>query len=636
MAGPDAFSSRSLAFSDPGFPMSDPDPQSLSSFLSGRAPFDMLEPAVLETLIADAEPRSAAAGEIILQIGQQVDALHVLIEGSVDLVTAEDVTLAHLTAGNTFGQRALLRDGKAPNKAVATVDSLFVAIPSTAFSEAMAVNPAFREFYARTLAPERRSVRGDQPEINLATVPVRDLMTADPVCLDPDASAREAAALMRAKGISCLLITRDGALVGILTDGDVARGVVAEGRSSDTPVSEIMTSDPITLTPQALGFDALLAMTEKGIGHMPVAEGAKPVGIITQTDLLRRQSVSIVYIIRDIGRTSDVDRLAAIVSQIPALLAQLTGTGMEAHHVARIITSVADALTKRLLVLFEAQNGPTPVPWLWLACGSQGRQEQTGVSDQDNCLILHDDYDPRAHGAYFAEMARFVSDGLDAAGYFYCPGDMMATNDKWRQPLSVWRGYFEGWIRKPDPMAQMLASVMFDLRPIAGDATLFGGLHAKTLEQASNDSIFQAHMIANSLKHTPPLNLFRGFALIRSGDHKNTVDLKHNGVVPIVDLARAYALKGQILPVNTRSRLIEARDSGVVSTSGAADLIDAYDLICEIRLAHQARQIRAGEKPDNFMAPATLSALERNHLREAFGVIKTMQSALGYGRAAAT
>lgn len=616
--------------------MSTTDSPDFSRFLRGRAPFDMLEPQAFDALVADAVARDTKAGETILAIGQPVDALHVVMRGSVELVTAEGVTTAHLAAGNTFGQRALLRDGKAPDNAVAAEDSLVFAIPANAFTQAMAASAPFRDFFTHALAPERRAARTDQTETNLATLPVRELMTRDPACIGAGATAREAAALMREKKISCLLVTRDGMLEGIVTDGDVARGIVAEGLSGDTPVGTIMTPSPISLAPDALGFDALLAMTEKGIGHMPVTENSRPVGIITQTDLLRRQSVSIVYIVRDIARTDDVDRLAAIVSQIPALLAQLTGSGMEAHHVTRIITSVADALTKRLLALYEAQNGAAPVPWLWLACGSQGRQEQTGVSDQDNCLILHDDYDADAHGAYFTGMAKFVSDGLDKAGYFYCPGDMMATNDKWRQPLAVWRGYFNGWIAKPDPMAQMLASVMFDLRPIGGDESLYAGLHAETLERASANSIFQAHMIANSLKHTPPLNLFRGFALIRSGDHKNTVDLKHNGVVPIVDLARAYALKGQLLPVNTRARLIEARDNSVVSTSGAADLIDAYDLICETRLAHQARQIRNGEKPDNFMAPASLSALERNHLREAFGVIKTMQSALGYGRAAAT
>ena len=50
--------------------------------------------------------------------------------------------------------------------------------------------------------------------------------------------------------------------------------------------------------------------------------------------------------------------------------------------------------------------------------------------------------------AYFAELAKFVSDGLDTCGYFYCPGDMMATNPRWCQPLRVWRDYFKGWIGK--------------------------------------------------------------------------------------------------------------------------------------------------------------------------------------------
>ena len=181
-------------------------------------------------------------------------------------------------------------------------------------------------------------------------------------------------------------------------------------------------------------------------------------------------------------------------------------------------------------------------------------------------------------------------------------------------------------------MAQMLASVMFDLRPIGGDNSLFDALQKETLEAARDNSIFVAHMVRNSLKHTPPLSLFRNFALIRSGEHKNMLDLKHSGVVPVVDLGRVYSLQGAIEVVNTRDRLDAARDAGVLSQSGAHDLIDAYELIAEIRLRHQAEQIREGKKPDNFMAPGKLSDLERSHLRDAFMVIKTMQSYLGHGR----
>jgi CBS domain-containing protein len=174
----------------------------------------------------------------------------------------------------------------------------------------------------------------------------------------------------------------------------------------------------------------------------------------------------------------------------------------------------------------------------------------------------------------------------------------------------------------------MLSSVMFDLRPIAGTTALFSGLQQETLEAARKNSIFRAHMIANSLKHVPPLSLFQGFALIRSGEHRNKLDLKFNGVVPIVDLARVYALDGAIEAVNTRERLLAARETKVLSESAAADLVDCYDLISRIRLEHQARQVREGQKPDNFLPPSALSAMERKHLKDAFGVVKGTQATL--------
>lgn len=178
----------------------------------------------------------------------------------------------------------------------------------------------------------------------------------------------------------------------------------------------------------------------------------------------------------------------------------------------------------------------------------------------------------------------------------------------------------------------MLASVMFDLRPIGGDAELFHGLQRKTLEMAAANSIFTAHMASNALSHGTPLSLLRGFTTIRSGERRNTIDLKMSGVVPVVDLGRMYALRGKIDAVNTRARLEAALATGIVSATGGRDLLEAYDLVAETRLRHQARLIRKGAPPDNFLPPATLSDFERSHLRDAFVVIKTMQSALMQGR----
>ncbi|MEM0899063.1 MAG: DUF294 nucleotidyltransferase-like domain-containing protein, partial [Pseudomonadota bacterium] len=421
---------------------------------------------------------------------------------------------------------------------------------------------------------------------------------------------------------------------GILTSGDLVKNVIVGAVSAKVPIEHVMTTSLTTCRAEDTVMRAIITMTEKRIAHLPVTnKQGKLVGIVTQTDLVRRNSNSLIFLINNISKQTKFDGLASIVARKPLMLAELVGSGAEGHQILRLMTSISDAITKRLIQLAIEKLGEPPVSWLWMACGSQGRQEQTGVSDQDNCLVLGNDYEPNEHGDYFRAFAQFVSDGLDACGYYYCPGDMMATNERWRQKVSIWESYFASWIAKPDPMAQMLASVMFDLRAISGDASLFNGMQQRTLERASKDSIFRNHMIANSLKHTVPVGLFGGLTYVRDKKHKNAIDMKHSGVVPVTDLARAYALQGAIADVNTRDRLIAARNrKGILSKSGGDDVIDAYDLLVDLRLKHQAQQVRDGKKPDNYLVPDTLSALERSHLKDAFSVIKTLQSAAGYGR----
>jgi CBS domain-containing protein len=595
--------------------------------LAGLPPYDSLDASALADLAAALRPVAVPDGTSIYGAGDALEGIYIVTDGRVQITApGSGELLSVLGPGNSFGERGLLRDGHAATNAKAVADTHLLLVPEDRLRRLMADHPAIARFF-------KRAGRAGPRQPSLAAARVSELMSRDPVSCSRTASIRSVAALMHERGISSVLVTEGQRLSGIVTTRDLTGRVLAAGLSGEVPISAVMTGDPVTLGPDDLGADALGIMLERGIGHLPVVVGGKPVGMLTQTDLTRFQALSSAQIAAAIGASEDVRRIAASVARVPDLLAQLVGGGHRHDTITRLLTDVADATTRRLLALAVAELGPPPVPYLWLACGSQGRQEQTGVSDQDNCLILDDTAGP-THETYFAEFARFVSDGLDACGYYYCPGEMMATNPRWRQPLRVWRSYFAGWIREPDPMAQMLASVMFDLRPIGGERSLFADLHSDTLRAASRSSLFAAHMISNSIKHTPPLGLFRGFATVRSGTHKDTLDLKMNGIVPVVDLARVYALQGRLEPVNTRGRLEAALAAGIVSGPGGRDLIAAYDLIAETRLRHQAARIRAGSAPDNFMPPAGLTDLERSHLRDAFVVVKTMQAAVAHGRAA--
>lgn len=595
-------------------------------FLKSVHPYDSLPQEAQETLAGKYDVWEVAQGTDIYEHGTKLPGLFLIYEGSVAVRDGNGALVSHLGLRNSFGERGLLRDGISVTSARADETSVLLVLPPDIFRELLEEHRTVARFFDRARKKQQRGK-------DLATSRAETLMAANPITCPPETTVQAAAREMRDRRVSSLCITQPAdSLIGIVTVRDLSGKVLADGLPLDTPVSEVMTGEPIALAPSAIGSDVLHLMMERRIGHVPIVEGGRLVGIVTQTDLTRFQAVSSADMVSEIAKAATAEDMAKVTARIPKLLVQLVAGGSRHEVVTRLVTDIADTVTRRLLALAEEKLGPAPVPYLWLACGSQGRQEQTGVSDQDNCLFLDDSVSDSDREGYFADLAKFVCDGLNTCGYVYCPGDMMATNPRWCQPIRVWNEYFEGWIRKPDPMAQMLSSVMFDLRPIGGHQALFDNLQEATLEAASRNSIFVAHMVSNSLKHTPPLNLLRGLATIRSGEHKNALDMKLNGVVPVVDLARIYALQGRIEAVNTRARLVEARESGQLSQSGASDLLDAYDLIAENRLLHQAGLVKQGLPPDNFLQPLELSDFERSHLRDAFVVVKTMQSAVGHGR----
>lgn len=596
------------------------------AFLETVHPYDSLPQDELARVARSFGRREFGADQPIYTAGEPLPGLFLIMKGSVEVLEPSGSLVSLLGPRNSFGERGLLRDGMAVTTARATEGSVVLMLPEAEFRRLIATYPAFERFFQRGRSPEAR-------QSDISTRKVGDLIARDPVSVLPATPIRDAARIMRDAHISCVAVAEEGRLLGIVTARDFTNKVLAEGIDPATPVQAVMTRDPMVLTPDSLGSDILHAMLEHRIGHLPVVDNGRLVGMITQTDLTRYQAISSALLVRDAATAASLADLAEATARIPRLLQQLVGGGQPHEVVTRLITDIADTVTRRLLAMAEAGLGPAPVPFLWLACGSQGRQEQTGVSDQDNCLMIDDAATP-ADMEYFAALAKIVCDGLNACGYIYCPGDMMATNPQWCQPMQVWREYFRKWVATPDPTAQMLASVMFDLRPIGGTASLFADLQAEVLEMAARNSIFVAHMVQNSLKHTPPLGLLRGFATIRSGEYKNHIDMKHNGVVPVTDLGRVYALIAQSPAVNTRARLEAAAEAAVISASGARDLIDAYDLIAETRLDHQARLVKQGRKPDNFISPSDLSDFERSHLRDAFVVVRTMQSAVGQARGA--
>lgn len=114
----------------------------------------------------------------------------------------------------------------------------------------------------------------------------------------PDSTVYDAITLMARKSVGAVLVIGEGVLAGIVTERDYARKVILQGRSSkDTYVSEIMTSDLVSVSPDNTVDDCMRLMTDRRIRHLPVIDGGKLIGIVSIGDLVKAKIADQAYTI---------------------------------------------------------------------------------------------------------------------------------------------------------------------------------------------------------------------------------------------------------------------------------------------------------------------------------------------------
>lgn len=599
-------------------------------FITQTPPFNMLAEDVLDSLPRQTSIRYLRRGSVFPPADINETSLYIIRSGAIELRDNQDNLIGKLAEYDVYGEAC--RDNKSSSIiGHASEDCLLYTIPCVVIKPLCKQSDSFRNYFSGSVQQRLQqaiaSTKSSVQAYSVLALEAGKLTDRAAVTVDVNSTIKQAAQLMSEENVSSILITENGNLVGVATDRDLRNRCIANGISRTQSIRQIMTPDPVTIGLTTSLSTALLEMTRRQIHHLPVMNKHIPVGNLSLSDIVRHLSTNPAFIASDINKSNSVDALIKLSQRLPELQLHLTNANANATQVGEVISSISDSLCQKLLQLAEAKLGPAPVPYVWLAAGSHARNEQSSHSDQDNALIIDDSMQPE-HETYFEELANFVSDGLNACGYVYCPGNAMATNPQWRQPLKKWISCFLGWIERPEKKAIMLSSIFFDMRPIYGDSGLYKTLQENLLEHTQVNGIFIAYIVANALSHRPPLGFFRNFVLVHDGKHDNTLDIKHRGLAPIVDIARIYALSLGISATNTRERLIQARDKDSLSDEMCANLVDAFEFIGSLRMQHQARQIRKGEPPDNYLPPSSLSGLERGHLKDAFAVISDMQEVL--------
>ena len=612
-------------------------------FLASYPPFAQMEAAALQFLAANLDLGYYPKGTVILDPTQvEPRTFYIIQRGTVEVVPfnraqSGDAHAHSLGAGECFSVSALLEKRPVVAPYTAATDTFCYELPADKFPELLNRSPVFREFATRYLASMLRESRrlikmnftsatGEQQAMSRT---LDSLVSRPAITCTPQTPVGDVLRTMQSRKIGSMLVVDEaGRPVGIFTRHDVLDRVALAQGDLTQPISTVMTPDPQTLPADASAYEATLLIAHRGIRHIPVCDGNRLIGVVTERDLFALQRVSVRAINRTIADADSVEELQHVAADIRRLARSMLGQGVAAEQLTLIISTLNDALVSRILDIEQTRFEIDDIEWCWLAFGSEGRFEQTVSSDQDNGLLFNaGSAAPDALRARLLPFAQAVNRDIDACGFPLCKGDIMAGNPAWCLSLEEWHTQFDRWITNTNPRALLNAVIFFDFRPLHGATALANNLRDHLLGLAQGNSRFQRQLAQYALETRPPLGRISDFVTDDDGEFRDTIDLKKAGARLFTDAARVLALAAGVAHTNTAQRLRQAGPILNLPAEEVASITEGFFFLQALRLHGQ---MAAGATPQsaNRINPAQLNEVDRRILKESFLQARKLQSRL--------
>lgn len=616
------------------------------AFLSRHAPFNKMAQASLQLFADRAHIAFYPAGSLI--VGPEsgnVRYFHVIETGKVQARQAGEVAMTEysilsLGPGECFPIGAVTAGRPSTNFYTAVEDTFCYHLPAEDFLTLMASSPEFNlfctQYIASLLDQSRRQLQAQfaqkASEQQTLNSPLSGIGAREPLSVQPQTPLRAALQAMSQHGVgSMVVVDPEGKPLGIFTRSDLLDRVVLADLPLDAPIEGAMSATPCMLEEHATAYDAMLAMATHGIRHVLVVDhGGRLTGVVSERDLFALQRVGLRQIRQAIESAPDVESLKASAADVRQLSFNMLAQGIGAEQLTQFISALNDALTRRVIQLNLERHNFDGIDWAWLAFGSEGRDEQTFSTDQDNGIVfaVPDGEDKAVLKQRFLAFALDTNKDLDKVGFPLCKGNIMASNPQWCLTLDEWKSQFGKWIRTPEPVALLNATIFFDFRPLYGKAALADAMRRHLLDLASATPIFLQAMARNALDVGPPLGKIRDFVTDLEPDHPGKIDLKKYGSRIFVDVARIYALAAGVHSTNSIQRLRLASQKMNIKGDEINAVLDGLNFIQLLRLQHQYLEGEPGRQGDNLIDPEKLNELDRRILKESFRQARKIQSRL--------
>jgi PAS domain S-box-containing protein len=463
-----------------------------------------------------------------------------------------------------------------------------------------------------------------QSSILMMNLPVSSFVKEHITC-DMDMTVHEAASLMHRKDQNAIIVTKDTSQhpVGIVTDCDLRNRVVANEFDIGKPVFEIMSSPLIRISDEALLYEAVIQIKEKSISHLAVENRAgRIVGIFSNEDLLEVQRNSISYLITEISAAETVESLKKIHNKIPVLVKILLESGSRVRNITYLISTVTDAITHRLVEFAIEEMGEPPAEFAFLALGSEGRREQTLVTDQDNAIIFDDVPNEKFAevNRYFLYFGKKINLWLDKIGYQYCKGEVMAGNPQWCQPISRWKKYFSDWVNQKSKDGLLGVAVFFDFRIVYGPEKYADELRRHINKIIDGKEAFFSLLAQEVSKYNIPEDIFKENGHDNAPGTPEAFNIK-NAISPLVDFIRVYSIQHHVDESNSLLRLGKMLRMNIIPEDEYHEIENIYSRMMEIRFRSHVNAILDNKSPDNMVTREELTVIEQTMLRKTFSEI---------------
>ncbi len=612
-------------------------------FLKDFPPFNFLDKDDLYSISANVQVIYLENNSYIFKQKETIhDSFYIVKDGAIGVFRDDTDLVDECDEGDIFGLRAIIAKDDYLLSAKAIEESIVYSISSEILETIIEKNDDANKFLLASFATNTRNPYSDDDKgvlfANIETLQKNESSftevqsadySKDPITCKLDTSIKEAAQIMTNKRVGSIVIVENRNPLGIITDKDLRTKIATGTVSIDESVDKIMSSPVITFPEHITVAEAQIAMLQNKITHLCITKDGTPdselCGILSEHDIIVIHGNNPSVLIKEVKRAKSAETLKDIRDKAQDLLEGYLEQSIPIFFVSKIISAINDAITKKVIELsIDNMESKPPVKFSWLALGSQGRNEQLLLTDQDNALVFEDvpKENYQRTQEYFLKLAKSVTDKLNTVGFEYCPADMMASNKKWCLSVSKWKKQFDNWITQPDEDKIMLCTIFFDFDLIYGSKKLVKDISKSIYKSIDKYEIFLNFLGLNALKNPPPLSFFRQFLVEDSGEHEDQFDIKARAMMPLVDSARLLILSKNLTNYNnTILRFEKLAKLEPQNKELYLSCIDAFKVLLRFRTNQGIKHNDSGR----FIDLKSLTKDDRLKLKGCFKSIKDIQ-----------